>query len=174
MKNLIYILSIVLLASCNSEPKILINGEEVEAAVAWTPADVIVDTTVGSGPKIKDNNSLDENKPFSNPAIIYGSDFGNYFRTLYKLGKYDEMISFTSSQSIEQFGEEAIIEFYKNDLDFGYEIGKPHSKNISGNIITLNYEADIFATKKVVRIDIIIENDSCKIVLPNKLNNFPS
>lgn len=154
MKNLVYILSILILASC--------GNAEVEAV-----SDVVIVS-------VKDSNSVQENKPFSNPAIIYGTDFGNYFRTLYKLGKYDEMISFTSSQSINQFGKEAIVDFYKNDLDFGYEIGKPHSQVVSGNIITLNYEADIIATKKVVRIDIIVENDSCKIVLPGNLKNFPS
>lgn len=154
MKNLIYILSILILASCGN-----------------TDIESISDVVIVS---VKDNKTTQESKPFSNPVIIYGTDFGNYFRTLYKLGKYDEMISFTSSQSIGQFGKEVIMDFYKNDLDFGYEIGKPHSQSVSGNITTLNYEANIIATKKVVRIDVIIENDSCKIVLPDNLKKFPS
>jgi len=154
MKNLIYILSILILASC--------GNNEVES---------ISNTATVS---VKDKVSKEEIKPFSNPAIIYGSDFGNYFKTLYKLGKYSDMISFTSSESIEKFGEEAVIEFYKNNLDFGYEIGRPHSINSDGDYVTLNYEANIMATKTVVRIVVVLENDSCKIVLPNKLNNFPS
>lgn len=103
-----------------------------------------------------------------------GSDFGNFFKTLYAQGKYDEMINFTSKVSIEKFGKEKIINFYKNDLKFGYEIGKPHSQTVSGDTITLNYNANIIATKRVVRINVVVENDSCKILLPNNINNFPS
>lgn len=111
---------------------------------------------------------------YSNPTVFMGSDFGNFFKILYAQGKFDEMIKFTSKASIDKFGKDKVLDFYKNDLKFGYEIGKPHSQTVSGDTITLNYDANIIATKRVVRINVVIENDSCKIVLPDNLKNFPS
>lgn len=158
MKNLALILFVVLLASCS-------NNTEVRT-----------DKTIGSGSKVFDKEiiSTAEVKPFSNPAIIYGTDFGNFFRTLYKQGKYDEMIKFTSTESLDKFGEDEVRNFYKNEMKFGYKIGKPHSQTTEGDVITLNYNGDIIATKTVIRINVVVENDSCKIVLPEKLKNFPS
>jgi hypothetical protein len=126
----------------------------------------------GPGPlvTIEEEVKLD----YSNPSVFMGSDFGNFFKTLYAQGKYDEMIKFTSKSSLDKFGKDKVLDFYKNDLKFGYEIGKPHSQTVSGDTITLNYNANIIATKRVVRINVVVENDSCKIVLPEKINNFPS
>ena len=110
--------------------------------------------------------------PYSNPFIIYGSDFGVFFQTMYKQGKFEQMLAFTSTQSKVQFGEDVILDFYKNELDFGYKITQK-SNGTEGDTIIINYDADIMATKKIVRINVIVENDSCKIVLPDNLNNFP-
>lgn len=112
--------------------------------------------------------------PFYNLAPgVEGSDFGTFFRTLYRLGRFDDMLSFTSSVSLEEFGRDRVIEFYKNELDFSYEINL-NSYNQLGDTIVLNYDAQIFATNKVVRMMVLIENDSCKIVLPKKLEFFSS
>lgn len=130
----------------------------------------------GPGPLVtfEDKVGVEEKLDFSNPTVFMGSDFGNFFKILYAQGKFDEMIKFTSKASINKFGKDKILDFYKNELKFGYEIGKPHSQTVSGDTITLNYNANIIATKRVVRINVIVENDSCKIVLPEKINNFPS
>lgn len=148
MKNLIFIFSLLLLVSCGS------NTIEEPTTKRDFDKEVL------------------EEKPFSNPMLIYGSDFGNFFKVLYAQGKFDEMLKFTSKTSIEKFGKDSILDFYKNDLKFGYEIGKPHSQINSGDTITLNYNANIIATKRVVRISLLVENDTCKVVLPNNLNDF--
>ncbi len=159
MKKILFILSVLILASCgqgNVEPQ---NKDSVSYAEIKE-----VDTI----------QSVDINPVFMVTRELAGTDFGNFFKTLYTQGKYDDMIKFTSKSSLDKFGEEKVLEFYKNDLKFGYELGKPHSQTIDGDTITLNYDANIIATKRVVRIKVLIENDSCKIVLPNKLTNFPS
>jgi len=161
MKQFIFILLVLIFASCGQNPNLPTEGAESDSG----HFDSI---------SFKDSVSTTESKPFSNPAIMYGSDFGNFFKTLYRQGKFDDMISFTSQRSIDEFGEDNILEFYKNEMEFGYEIGKPQSQSKIGDVITLNYDADIDATKVVVRLDIVVENDSCKIVLPNKLKNFHS
>lgn len=111
--------------------------------------------------------------PYANPFIIYGTDFGTMFQTMYKHGKFDDMIAFTSSESLKEHGKDVVLDFYKNELDFGYNIDIL-SNGTDGDTIILNYKADINATKKIVRINVVVENDTCKIVLPNKLSEFPS
>lgn len=103
-------------------------------------------------------------KEFSNPVFIYGSSFGNYFQALYKVGKFDKMLKFTSSGSIMKYGKENIRKMYET-MDFAYTI-KLKSK-FGTDTITLNYEAGIYATKHMVRIPVVIENDTVKIVLQN-------
>ena len=157
MKNLLFAILIIFLASC---------GNDTEKV------------------SVKDNTSSLESKAtletntkeldFSNPSVFIGSDFGDYFRTLYKHGKFDDMIKFTSKESLDEFGEDVVRNFYENEMKFGYEIGKPQSSNSNGDYITLNYNGNIIATKTIIRIVVTVENDSCKIVLPSELENFPS
>jgi hypothetical protein len=49
-------------------------------------------------------------KPFSNPSFMYGTNIGQYFQTLYRLGKYDEMLKFTSQESIKKYGKDKILD----------------------------------------------------------------
>lgn len=145
------------------------------ALLVFTSCDGV---NIGPGPgplvTLKEDVAKEEKVDLSNPSVFMGSDFGNFFKILYAQGKFDEMIKFTSKASIDKFGKDKILDFYKNDLKFGYEIGMLHSQTVSGDTITLNYNANIIATKRVIRINVFVENDSCKILLPNKLTNFPS
>jgi hypothetical protein len=121
-------------------------------------------------PAVKNPVVNPEQKAFSNPALIYGSDFGHFFRALYAQGKFEDMVKFTSSETVNQFGHDALIDFYKNKFKFGYELGTLGSITKEGNSLVLNYpKVHIIATKKVVRITVVIEHDSCKIVLSNNL-----
>lgn len=110
-------------------------------------------------------------KPYSNPVLIYGTSFGNFFQVLFRTGDYNTMLAFTSSESIDKFGKDTIIDFYKNRFQFGFELGKLKSMTTENEIYTLNYpDAIISATRTTIRIKVRIENDSTKIVLSN-LNN---
>jgi hypothetical protein len=80
-----------------------------------------------------------------NPALYYGTTFGHYFQILHRLGKYEEMLALTSSQTIEKFGEGRLLDFYQK-MDFSYKL-KLKARN--GNI--LHYETQIFATKKTLK-----------------------
>lgn len=115
--------------------------------------------------KKEQNKVYSDYKPFANPVFMYGSSFGNYFQILYKTGKFEEMLKLTSSESIKKFGKNKILNFYKN-MDFAYTI-KLKSLNKEGDLTTLNYEGQVVATKKMLRINVIIENDTAKIVLKN-------
>jgi hypothetical protein len=94
-----------------------------------------------------------------------GTNFGQFFQTLYRLGKYDEMLKFTSQESIKKYGKDNILDYYQN-CDFGYKI-KIINKTTDGKYYILSYNANIMATNKVVRMKTVVENDSAKIVLDN-------
>lgn len=118
-------------------------------------------------------NTLQNNpNPFSNPVLIYGSSFGNYFQMLYKTGKYEEMIKFTSSKSINDFGSKAILELYKK-MNLGYEIKLKSKNDNKDGSVTLNYDTFIIATKSVLRMNVIVENDSTKLIIGSLNQNNP-
>jgi hypothetical protein len=104
-------------------------------------------------------------KPFSNPSFMYGTNIGQYFQTLYRLGKYDDMLKFTSQESIKKYGKDKILDYYRS-CDFGYKI-KINNRTQDGKYIILSYDANIMATNRVIRIKTVVENDSAKIVLNN-------
>lgn len=105
----------------------------------------------------------------ANPALINGSDFGNIFQRYYKLGDYSSMLCLTSKISQKQFGEKHILEYYKL-MDFGYSI-KLKSANRAGDFWQLNYEGHIAATTIYMRMIVVLENDSIKLVLPTPCCN---
>lgn len=105
---------------------------------------------------------------FSNPAYIAGSNFGEFFISMLKTQNYDMALKFTSKASIEKFGVEKIKEKYAN-FKFNFKL-KLASKSADGNI--LKFTTNEFATGKFKTMTIAIENDSCKLVLPDDLNEF--
>ena len=102
-----------------------------------------------------------------------GTSFGLYFQELFKLGRYSEMLDFTSVQSIKKYGKERLLKYYSEELKFGYTLGKLTSTNKMNDRITLNYANSIlFASRRVSRFNIVIEADSCKVLL-NTLKSNP-
>jgi len=117
------------------------------------------------------NTSMDD------PALMAGSDFFNYFTTLYKLEQFDVMISLTSKESIAQHGVPRLKKFYRDEFNLGEQgdyrlISKvqtseePAQYNLKYKTMTNNQ------VEKIVTIPVIRENDTIKIVLPSKLTNF--
>lgn len=110
--------------------------------------------------------AFSQTEPMNNPVLMQGSSFGNFFQQLYKQGMWDEMMRFTSQKSISKFGKTNILNYYKN-TDFGYQMKLKSKTNQKDGSITLNYESQIQNTIKATRINVVIENDSCKILLDN-------
>lgn len=105
---------------------------------------------------------------FANPAYIAGSNFGEFFISMLRTQNYDMALKFTSKESIEKFGVEKIKAKYA-DFKFNYKL-KLVSKSTDGN--TLKFTTTEKATGKFKTMNISIENDSCKLVLPDKLDEF--
>jgi len=104
-------------------------------------------------------------KPFSNPAFMLGTDLGRYMQTLYRLNRVDEMLKFTSSETIKKYGRDKVRSYYET-CNFGYEI-KLASMSGDGKYKVLTYNAKINATNNIVRMKTTVENDTAKVVLDN-------
>lgn len=122
------------------------------------------ETKTTTEPSLKNETTLEHS--YSNPVLIYGSSFGNYMQALYKTGKFEEMLKFTSTESINAFGRNAILEKYKK-MNFGFFIKlKSKNENQDGSV-TLNYESMEIATRGIFRMKVKIENDTCRIIIEN-------
>lgn len=107
-----------------------------------------------------------ESKPWSNPVLLYGSNFGEVFQQLYLTSKYDLMLNLTSQGNRQFYGDSAILAYYKQ-MQFAYPI-KLVSHNRDGNKYQLFYKAYINATVHKIIMDIIVEHDTARLVLPPK------
>lgn len=117
------------------------------------------------------NNVVAQSKPFVNPKIIYGSDFMTFMQSLRKIGNYDMMLQFTSSKSIKKFGKEKIVAYYKEKFTNMSKLKLNNVNSNSDGTKTLEYTNLVAATKYATSVTIIIENDSCKLILPSNLKN---
>lgn len=202
MKKIIFIATMFLFVSCDTQEatpesltvikdnKTKVENPEITEEIfeeSWDEEEIEVVNEVslddsperGVGVEIGRDRDRDidigRGPTYSNPSFIDGSSFGNFFQKMHKQGKFKDMLAFTSKESVDKFGAERILDFYENELKFGYDIGKRAiSSGTDGDTVILNYLADIMATKTIVRIKVIVENDSTKIILPNNLKDFPS
>ena len=103
-------------------------------------------------------------KPWSNPVLIYGSSFGNIMQQLYLTGNYEMMLKLTEKESRILYGDNAILRYYEK-MQFSYPL-RLVSHSQSGNKYRLIYKSKIDATVVRLKVDIIVENDTSRLVLP--------
>ncbi len=112
-------------------------------------------------------------KPFSNPILIYGNDFGTYFQALYRNNQFPQMVCLTSSITLNKFSREQVLNYYKHNFKFDYVLGNLSNINTEEGVTLLTYsKASIYATRRKLRIPCVLENDSVKIIL-NSLSAKP-
>jgi PBP1b-binding outer membrane lipoprotein LpoB len=102
---------------------------------------------------------------FSNPALMYGSDFLSFFKALRKVGNYDEMVKFTSSESIEEFSVDYVKKYYKDNFTNMSPVKLTSMEKTGENYYTLHYVNKENATEKSFEIYVTVENDTSKLVL---------
>ena len=110
------------------------------------------------------NNEVKLN--FTNPSFFAGSNLPSVYQRLWINGDYTTMLKFTSNESRSKFGDPILLEYFQR-MDFGYKL-KLKSRNFEKDgTQTLNCEAVINATKKLVRFKCKVENDTAKIIIAN-------
>lgn len=127
-------------------------------------------STVSS--KLLENETMPQK--LNNPAVFLGSSFGIYFQSLYRLNQYEKMMAFTSIDSRKKYSDISIKKFYSESFYFDFTLGKLTSIIKEGNTLELIYaNAKIEGTsnRKII-IPILIENDSCKVILKSLMNPF--
>ena len=153
MKLFKLLLLILILASCNTK---------TEQTTQKTDTIAKVDTVSPTNYNVP---------PFRNPALIYGSAFCNFFQALYKVERYDDMVKFTHYDP-KYISYTELMNFYSN-VQFGYKINKLTALSTKDSIhYTLSYEREKFGTKVIIRMPVIIVNDSTKFDLTDLKNNF--
>ena len=114
--------------------------------------------------QISDSSICVSETCFSNPALINGSSIGELTQQLYKHGNWPELIKFISDSSIQEFGEENIINSFKR-TDFGYAIELKSMSIYGEGRYLLNYQTLKFGTIGVLRMNVVVENDTAKILI---------
>jgi len=151
MKNLFSLLILsIFLFSCNSY-----NLDQEPSLTAK------VETETKSVEKVSSGE-------FSNPAIIYGTDFLTFFKSLRKLGKFDEMVKFTSSESLKEFGKDELKSYYENNFVNMSDSKLQSMTKVDNENFVMHYTNSEFATKRAFDVKVTIENDSTKLVLVKK------
>lgn len=157
MKNLFYIIIALFIVSCSS-PSDEARGKKVH---------------LGGLQKADQVKTSDEDKPYENPNLIYGSNFGIFFQSMYKIGDFDQMLKFTSTESKSKHGEDELVKFYQT-MNFGFEMKPNAIKSIDDSTYVLSFKTLNYATRNIRRMKVTVENDSCKVVLPDDLSLFMS
>ena len=109
---------------------------------------------------------------FSDPARMGGSNFGAFFISMIRTQNFDMALKFTSKGSIEKFGAEKIKEYYQTENFRGCFNLLLVSKTEENGVITLKFTANEFATNRFKEMKVVVENDSCKLILPDNMSDL--
>lgn len=123
-----------------------------------------------SEPTAKVSEEVSVDPSMSNPELFLGSGVGPAFMSFVKTQNFDLALQFTSKVSIDKHGREVILDKYKS-LKTNYTLKKVSTSNNGAETI-LRYTTNEFATSKFKDFVVVVENDSCKILLPDDLEDF--
>ena len=151
MKNLIFVLFVSLVfVSCGTKETVKEPTASVEAKTVVAP---------------------DAKLDFSDPSRMSGNtNFGAFFIVMFRHGDYDMALKFTSKGSIEKFGKDKIKDTYAN-FPYNYTLHLADSKT-KNDTITLSFSTNEYTMGKFKHMIVVVENDSCKLVLPDNLDDF--
>jgi hypothetical protein len=151
-KSFLVLIFVVGITSCSSENKDL----EVSTKLVEKKTD------------LSQKQVVEKKGEFSNPAIIFGTDFLSFFKSLRKLGKFDDMIKFTASESIKKYGKSELLKMYENSFNNMSDSKLLNLESNGENKYTMYYSNSEFATKRAFDIKVVIENDSTKLAYEKK------
>ena len=102
---------------------------------------------------------------WSNPNIINGSSFGNIINTAYRLENFDLLYVLTDSTTRRKHSKQEITDICST-LGLGFEMHLLNTKKVSG-IYSMSYEIMVDATRQIIRLPVVVENDTCRLLLIN-------
>ncbi|MDA9817293.1 hypothetical protein N9C19_00820 [bacterium] len=135
---------------------------------------LIQDEVENRNEKIDQKDKKIDQNYWNNPVLIGGASFGNIINVNYQLGLFDELYRLTNSALKSSLNQQDIINKYRN-LPMGFDLDFPINKTDENGIIWLHYSVEINATKKIMRMPVVIEEDTCRLMLllfENELNRI--
>lgn len=135
---------------------------------------LIQDEVENRNEKIDQKDKKIDQNYWNNPVLIGGASFGNIINVNYQLGLFDELYRLTNSALKSSLNQQDIITKYRN-LPMGFDLDFPINKTYENGIIWLHYSVEINATKKIMRMPVVIEEDTCRLMLllfENELNHI--
>jgi hypothetical protein len=106
---------------------------------------------------------VSEPEVWSNPNIIIGSSFGNIINTAYRLKNFELLYLLTDSTTRKKYSKLEITDIYST-LGLGFDMRLLDTKIDSGNF-SMSYEVVIDATKQIIRLPVVVQNDTCRLLL---------
>jgi len=102
--------------------------------------------------------TLVEKPRLSNPIFFLGTSFGQFFQMLHKTGEYHQMLTYTSQSTKQKFEDKELLDFYQ-EMNFSYTLRLKAFKDG-----VLLYVGTIDATIRTIQVNVVIEDDTCRIV----------
>jgi hypothetical protein len=150
MKNSLLVFGILYLMSCRNSESSPNSQNSIDSPV----------------PKGKDIQQVDNG--MTNPLMLSaagGSDIGRLFNAYYRTGQVDKMIPLLDSKTKQTFSKEDLRKMLVN-LHYGYDM-KLSGAQKDGNRYTINYVCQIAQTKVVKQLNVIVEDDTARVVPMN-------
>ncbi len=142
-----------------------------------TRVDPIIEDERERDTKTKDQNKTStEEVDWSNPVLIGAASFGNIINVNYQLGQFEELYRLTNSSLKSSLTKQEIINKYRS-LPLGFDLDFPINKTEENGTIWLHYAVEINATKKIMRMPIVVEDDTSRLRLlmfEDELNQITS
>lgn len=116
-------------------------------------------------PDTENRQPPNEKGMFSNPVLIQGTSFGVFFQSLHRNGRHEEMLRFTDSEARARFGDDSLTNYYVRWFHMDFELGKITGIDHGDTTILMYSNAKLLGTRVLVRVPVIVENDSCRLLL---------
>ena len=129
--------------------------------------DPIIEDETEKNIDLKDNAEKESSivrVDWSKPVLIGVASFGNIINVYYKLGEFNELYRLTNSGLKSSLTKQEIINKYRS-LPLGFDLDFPMNKTEENGMIWLHYAVEINATKKIMRMPVVIEEDTCRLKL---------
>lgn len=109
-----------------------------------------------------------EQPKLNNPCLYHGGDYVSFLRQLFLQVNYSELINQLSQEDREAYSDDDLVMMI-NQLELSPIIQLKSFKKENANTYLMNYNSQIMATNKVRRFRVVVENDSCRLMLHESL-----
>ena len=102
---------------------------------------------------------------FRTPLSFYNTDILSYLQVLHKNIQYEKMVPFFTGEQRASRSQSAFVELLAN-APFGYSMKRVGIREVKkGEAWSLTYQRTILGTQETFKIDCMLVNDTCRVVL---------